>query len=181
LPGRPAAQARAAFLAPLRRSLSCVTNAQLYVPARKRPGEDEAILLSQDPLLLRSARVGDLQFVLGHQFQVIKDASKQWHVSTASYRYHLRDGDGRELLAWHWHPGIGTDRPHMHVSLEPFGRHAHVPTGRISIEAILWLLLEDLQVKPVRGHETNWGEILTAAERPFVRHRRWHARGPGDE
>lgn len=151
------------------------------MPADKKPGEIEAILLSQDPLPLRSARIGNVQLVLGHQFKVIKDSPKQWHISTAAYRYHLRDLNDRELIAWHWHPGTGTDRPHIHMSSGPIGRHVHVPTGRVSIEAVLWLLLGDLQVKPTRAHETDWQDILAAAERPFIRHRRWHARGPDDE
>jgi hypothetical protein len=181
LPGRTAAQAREAFLAPLQRSLSCISSAQLWVPASKRPGENEAILLSKDPLPLHSDRIGDVQLVLGHQFKVVKDGPNKWHISTVAYRYHLLDPNGREMLAWHWHPGTGTDHPHMHVSSGLIGRHVHIPTGRVSIEAVLWLLLGDLQVKPTRDHKSDWTEILATAERPFIRHRRWHARGPDDE
>ena len=98
-----------------------------------------------------------------------------------AYRYHLSDSTGRELMGWHWHPGTGPDRPHLHVPVGTIGRHGHVPTGRVSIEAVLWFLLTDLKVSPTHDHATDYDDVLAATERPFIRHRRWHARGPGDE
>ena len=180
MPGRTPAQAREAFLTPLRRSLSCITTEQLFVPSKK-PGDVEALALSADPLLLYSARIGSIRLLLDHQFRVIKDGRSSWHVSSVAYRYHLSDVTGRELMGWHWHPGTGTDHPHLHVSEVTIGRHAHVPTGRVSIEAVLWFLLTDLKVSPTHSHTTDYADVLAAVERPFIRHRRWHARGPGDE
>ncbi len=77
-----------------------MTAAQLYV-AGKNAGEMEALTLSQDPLPLQSARIGAVQFVLGHQFRILRN-DEGWHVSTTAYRYHLLDNDDRELIGWHW-------------------------------------------------------------------------------
>lgn len=135
----------------------------------------EVLALSEDPLLLRSPRIGDIQFLLGHQFQLVQDGRKSWHVSTFAYRYHLLDGAGQELVAWHWHPETGTGHPHVHVAAEPIGRRAHLPTGRVSIESVLRLLLTDLGVPPAQDHAGDFLQVLQAAEEPFIQHRRWHS------
>ena len=51
------------------------------------------LALSQDPLQLRSAKLGTVQLLLGHQFRLVAESRKDWHVSTIAYRYHLLDGD----------------------------------------------------------------------------------------
>lgn len=177
MPGRNARDAREAFLASLRRSLSCITTAQLYV-AGKNDGEVEALALSDDPLPLRSARIGAVQFVLGHQFRILQD-DEGWHVSTTAYRYHILDGSGSELVGWHWHPGT-VGHPHMHVEAAAgaIDRRVHLPTGRVSIESVLRLLLDDLGVPAIR---VDYADVLNAAELSFIEHRRWHARGSGDK
>jgi hypothetical protein len=98
MPGRSPEEARKAFLEPLQRALSCVTDAKLFVSRGKQPGDVEALALSEDPLRLVSARIGPVQFVLGHQFKVVQDGRRSWHVSTAAYRYHLLDDTGLELI-----------------------------------------------------------------------------------
>ncbi len=153
----------------------------------QRAGDESgALTLSEDPLKLRSARLGGgIQLQLRHQFRLIKDdeepSASRWHVSTGAYFYQLDDGSGHELTAWHWHPATRVRSPHVHVAGGILGKLIHLPTGRVSIESVLWLLLTDLEVKPARGHADDFAEILAAAERSFIGHRRWHARGPGDE
>jgi hypothetical protein len=181
LPGSTRAKARDAFLAPLKRSLSCVTPAQLLVSRFARADDEvEALALSEDPLCLRSARLGSVvQLQLRQQFRILKNdrepRSSRWHVSTCAYFYQLDDESGRELAAWHWHPGVGVDYPHLHTSGGPLGKAFHLPTGRVSIESVLSLLLGELAVKPTRSHEKDWDAILRASERRFIEHRRWHA------
>jgi hypothetical protein len=153
LPGRNPTEAREAFLVPLRKGLSCITNAQLYVTG-KRTGELEAVALSEDPLKLRrGAPPSDVfvQLVIGHQFQVVHDTD-DWHVSTAQYAYDVLDGDGNELLSWHWHPATGTAFPHMHIHapVGPVSHKMHVPTGRVSIESVIKLLVDEFGVVPLR-------------------------------
>ncbi len=154
-----------------------MTAAQLYV-AGKNAGEMEALTLSQDPLPLQSARIGAVQFVLGHQFRILRN-DEGWHVSTTAYRYHLLGNDDRELIGWHWHPGT-VGYPHMHAEAAGglIDHRVHLPTGRVSIESVIRLLLNDLAVAPRRADHA---DVLATAERAFVEHRRWHARGPGNE
>ncbi len=63
----------------------------------------------------------------------------------------------------------------MHVAAGPIGGSTHLPTGRVSIEAVLRMLLMDLKVQPTRDHADDFLSVLDAAERPFIEHRRWHA------
>jgi hypothetical protein len=175
LPGRTPQEAREAFLVPLRRALTCITSAQLFVPGGKKPGETEALALSEDPLRLHSERIGGpVHLILGHQFKVVQDGRRSWHVTTTAYRYHLTDANGAELLAWHWHPRT-SPHPHLHVAAGLIGRHMHVPTGRVSAESVIRLLLGDLQVTPTRAHAGDYEQVLDDCERPFIEHRRWHA------
>jgi hypothetical protein len=180
LPGRSPEEARKAFLQPLQRALSCITDAKLLVSRGKQPGDVEALALSEDPLQLTSARIGPVQFALGHQFRLINDGRKAWHVSTTAYRYHLLDESGAELVGWHWHPdSLGDFRlrghPHLHVPAGSIDRRVHVPTGRVSIESVLRLLLVDLAVPPRPAHVADFATVLQECEEPFIRHRRWHA------
>jgi len=177
LPGRSPTQAREAFLAPLRLALNCVTRAQMYLSPAS-PGEPESLRLSQDPLLLSSSVVeGGLRLRLRHQFRVVEEdggRAQPWHVSTQAYAYRVDRTDGEsELLSWHWHPipARGVQYPHLHVSGAPHvPGAAHLPTSRVSIEAVLRLLLTDYGVPPRRS---DFASVLDAAERPFLQYRRW--------
>ena len=139
-------------------------------------GDPLALTLSREPLRLRSAPIGTVQLRLRQRFRVVRDGPTRFHVSTESYFYRLDDATGRELAAWHWHPGQLVDYPHAHVTCDTLTSAAHLPTGRVSIESVLRLLLDDLGVTAKRADYTN---VLDEAERPFIQHRRWHARGPG--
>ena len=88
LPGKTPPAAREAFLAPLRQSLSCITAAQLYV-SHARPGDKEALTISEDPLSLPSDVLGKVQLTIGHQFRVIEDDQYGYRVTTAAYNYGL--------------------------------------------------------------------------------------------
>lgn len=156
--------------------MSCVTTAQLYVPGSKSPGDVEALALSKDPLRLRSALIdGGVQLRIGQQFRLVSETPTTWHVSTNAYFYRLNDGAGSELISWHWHPQTGMPYPHLHVSAGVLDRRAHLPSGRVSIESVLRLLLTDLEVPPTREHADDYTQILEEAEAKFIAHRRWHS------
>lgn len=158
----------------MKRALSCITDAHLFTSGGSWD-EDHALTLSQDPLQLRSALHGDLKLKIAHQFRYVQEDRSDWHVSTVQYAYRLDDGDGNELISWHWHPHIGATFPHLHFSGGPISHKAHVPSGRVSIEAVLRLLLDDLKVQPTQAHADDYLEVLEECERPFIRYRRWHA------
>ncbi len=179
MPGRTPAEAREAFLAPLRCVLSCLTLAQLFVSA---PAEVEALRLSEDRLRVTSAALsGDLHFRLRHQYRTVEDRDQpaaSWHVSTVAYDYRLGRGDGSELVSWHWHPSTPFRAPHLHVATGAIGRRTHLPTGRVSVESVVRLLLTDLAVPSRRD---DWPTVLDQAEGPFVRYRRWSLLGAGGQ
>jgi hypothetical protein len=175
VPGRNAAQAREAFPGPLRTGLSCITNAQLFA-ANKAAGEVEALTLSEDPLRLRCgdmAAIAHVSLRIGHRYRLVQDGDG-WHVSTVAYEYYLFDDDEHELVAWHWHPEPRVRFPHVHAPADPVHRRMHIPSGRISIESVLRMLITDFGVEPRPDHVAGWEAILDEAERNFVAHRRWH-------
>lgn len=138
------------------------------------PGELETLTLSEDPLRLActgNPELSHVSLVIGHQFRVVQDDDGPgWHVSTAGYEYYLQDDDGHELIGWHWHPESRITYPHLHVPAGHVHRKMHVPTGRVSIEAVIRLLINDLGVPTLRAdHE----KILDEAEASFIRYRRW--------
>jgi hypothetical protein len=121
---------------------------------------------------------GGLQLRIRQQFQLVQEGRSHWRVSTVAYVCRLDDDAGIESVAWHWHPRSRVTHPHAHVAGLAMGGRAHLPTGRVSIESVLRFLLDDLGV-PAR--RPDYAEVLAEAERLFIRRRRWHARGPGDE
>ena len=81
---------------------------------------------------------------------------------------------GRELFVYHWHPsGRSQNRdPHLHISAVTLrltgGRSrqvdrklpidkAHFPTGQVTLQQVIRLLIEDLGVEP---RVPNWQEVL---------------------
>jgi hypothetical protein len=138
-----------------------------------RPGEIETLALSRHPLPLRAETIGGIQLVLSHRFRTAADETGEWHVSTIGYEYRLTRDTGQELIAWHWHPAPlpGPDFPHLHAAGTALG-HAHLPTGRVSMESVLRLLIDDLGVPARRA---DYADVLATAERAFIEHRRWHA------
>ena len=100
--------------------------------------------------------------------------AERWHVSTVAYEYKLSRAEGdNELLSWHWHPSTGTPFPHLHMTgAGGIGRKMHVPSGRVSIESVLRMLIRELGVPARRA---DWAAVIDAAEGAFIKYRRWHA------
>lgn len=173
LPGRTPHEARSNFLGPLQRVLSCLTGAQLYY--RQAPvGESEALLVSDDPVALRCRGGAVLKLSIGHRYTLVETDERQlgpWKATTRAYLYRLDDGEGQEQVSWHWHPSGRSrfDRPHLHVGAGHLaGRH--LPTGRVSIESVVRLLLGEMDVVSRRS---DWVQVLDDAEGNFLAYRTW--------
>jgi hypothetical protein len=98
-----------------------------------------------------------------------------WTVRTVGYSYDVLDADERELITFHWHPQGPSDvrTPHLHVSgvppillpKRPSGhdapphdlRRAHIPTGIVGLDQLLFMLIRDLGVEP---RDPRWDQIL---------------------
>jgi hypothetical protein len=97
-------------------------------------------------------------------------------IATVAYFYHLLALDGTELIAFHWHPGREDqpDFPHLHVTSRPgpvrIQRKHHVPTGRVSLEAVVRFAIQELGVRPIRP---DWEQVLDAGQREFEARRSW--------
>lgn len=160
----PAAATRA-LRDTLQRALSCVTVAVFA----RQSGSSRSELSLTCPLAL--ARGGHLTLTIWHYYLLVADAShdarRRWQARTTGYRYAIEDADGREILAYHWHPTgrSHTTMPHLHLgagagTLRPELTKAHLATGPVTPVALLTLLLEPFAVRPRR---TDWPAILERA------------------
>jgi len=139
--GRNPYQAVQSYRSSLQRAVSCATSpvilagsAQGYRPGsehRLAPGPEEAVRLPGADISL-SAQV----------FARLSEQAGQasWTISTFGYSYVLREPEGPEILAYHWHPGRRSpiDFPHLHLGagsgVEREGlQKAHIPTGRVEL------------------------------------------------
>jgi hypothetical protein len=175
LAGKTAREALDAFTGPMQRALTCVTYAQVYVRSAQ-PAELQALAVSEDPIALGTTGGPDTRLSLSvqQQYQIVRHDDPDrgpWKVATRGYMYELANANGQELLAYHWHP-LGQSRwrgPHLHVSE---GRMAgfHLPSGRVSLEELLRLLLAEVGVRPLRP---DWQAVLDETEDAFRRYRTW--------
>jgi hypothetical protein len=118
------------------------------------------------PVRLRIGYGISLSVLSGFRSSIDAD---QWTTRPASYLHHVYDRDGREIVAFHWHPERrGYDAPHAHFRQLndpiPMGK-VHVPTGWIPLPTVVRFLIEELDVEPLRP---DWREVLEEAERTVV-------------
>ena len=178
--GKNPAEAIGNFLNPLQQVLSCVTREQLYC---QRVSSPYALMLSNSP-----AKLGrDKRFALriGQQFQVIEDdvpLRGLYKVQTVAYAYTLyvlakRDDREREIFSYHWHPHGQSPITYPHIHLAQGAevgrddvREAHFPTGRISLEEVLRLVIQEFNVRPFRE---DWEAIINSSQAAFEKWRTW--------
>lgn len=123
-----------------------------------------------------------LALAVGHEYQIIKiedDTALRgpWTVETTRYVYAILDELGNEVLTYHWHPedpfqasGQSTvPTPHLHLSetIQPISlgegfdpvtlAEMHLRTGRVSLEDIVELLIDELDVRPLHAR---WRQTL---------------------
>lgn len=84
----------------------------------------------------------DLYLVIKHFCAVRAGA-----VAPVGYHYSLEDADGKEIIAYHWHPTSAVTAPHLHIGSgaragRPELTRAHIPTGQITWSELTWLVRE---------------------------------------
>jgi hypothetical protein len=177
LAGRTTHEALAAFLGPMQRALSCVTPAVL-VHRPPVPGHVQALGVSEEPIRLTTTGGGPApRLYLEQQYELVEAPGEHgpWKVTTRAYRYRIDSPAGTELVLWHWHPGDRQGnphrrpRPHLHAQVGEL-RGRHLLTGRVSMEAVIRVLLDDFDVRPRRS---NWRSVLDATEAQFEQWRTW--------
>lgn len=173
LTGKSPREAVAAFVAPIRDVLRCVTSEPVKVEHSRREGgssrlflgwTDEAVLLSRDQDLF-------LRFTLYFRAVEAKEDSDRgpWNVSTTGYAYALERASTEEILLYHWHPEGGGDVkcPHLHLGngATPAGcdlRKLRIPTARIEVEDVVRFAITQLGV-PWRRDD--WEQLVEASQR----------------
>jgi hypothetical protein len=135
-----------------------------------------------DPVRLRGTT--RLLFTAGQNIRIIEtedpeDPRGPLKIETVRYFYVISTTDQTEILAFHWTPeAIDSSTrtfPHLHIgqaittsqtALRPRTLHkAHIPTGRVSLESVIYLLITEFQVKTLRR---NWRRSLERSEQAFM-------------
>lgn len=154
----------------LQSALSCITTA--VFAERTDAIESDFNATAQ---LASGSGYGRLTVTLRHFFALVSDAAggrrHRWQAQTTAYFYTLDDADGREILAYHWHPTgrSPVTRPHLHLSagagtLRHELQKAHLGTGFVTPVTLLTLLIESFAVRPRRS---DWARVLEMADRPL--------------
>ncbi len=135
-------------------AVSCVTP-RVVTMAPVPPAADLAI---RDRLLAAGGPANltlRFRYLLDHD--PTRDRRARWQVRTAGYDYRLDGADGREILAYHWHPAGQSheQRPHLHIgagfgAIQPAWQKAHLLTGALSPAVVLELCIATLGVPPRR-------------------------------
>jgi len=159
---RKSADAIADFRATIVRILSCISNAHVQTSYHDaQSGVSVPLTINRGiPARLTAATPLSLAVIL---YYVVESAAQTWRVRTTAYFYALHD-DRHEILAYHWHPETspGTAFPHLHLEAgAQIGRvemqRAHLPTGRITLEDVIEMMIRDFAVTPFVD---DWPDIL---------------------
>ena len=155
-------EAVARYLDELQLLVSCVTRSVVVADTYQVP--HYATINNGDPVLLQ----GPSRFQLALRQYFVPDSSDpgaSWHVVVSSYSYKIHDFNGREVLLYHWHPrgNSSVATPHLHLEQgaqvgRTEVRDAHLPTGDVSLNAVLRVLIEEMGVQSRRP---DWDSILS--------------------
>lgn len=180
--GRKPSAAVRNFTQPLQQALSCVTRVQLLATEHKSQDRVGVVTLNGgEPTPL--AGDGDVRLVATMQYVIVpaKGHLGPYKVRTRGYLYHLLRDERDEVLLFHWHPD-GSSRvktPHLHIgdAVNATGllAKAHVPTGRISLEEVLLLAIDELGVTTLRPDGRT---VIEDTLERFRKHRTWHSTPP---
>lgn len=176
MPARTASRAFAEFLEPLQAVASCITHGPILHDCHHPADGKEHWLVfgGRDGIPLGRTRAS-LRLEINQRFRLV-EADGKWRVTTTRYFYAVIGRDEREVLAYHWHPNVPSRaEPHLHLSagagaLLPILNGAHLPTGRIAIEDVVWLALRELRGTPLRPDHL---EVLDQGRRAFAANRQW--------
>jgi hypothetical protein len=170
---------------PLREALHCVTRQHLTLRERARltAGPPYTLALSKmDPVPLKG--MFPLRVTVGQIVRIVRtDESNAprgpFKISTVQYLYAFSTPQGQEILGFHWTPeATGANvvtTPHLHIgpaitagqtALRSGDLHkVHVPTGHVSVKAIVRLAISEFGVEPLRP---NWEEVLQRTENASI-------------
>ncbi|MDQ3693092.1 MAG: hypothetical protein M3464_05650 [Chloroflexota bacterium] len=168
-------EARGHFFDRLQRTVSCLTPAVLR-RGPVTPRWPESWSFTNNPVPLQGVSRLTFSMIHSYEFTGGQDDADSWEIATKGYSYTLSQQDGREVIAFHWHPNNRgqADFPHIHV-IHPLGasiihRKQHIPTGRVSLESVVRFAIVELGARPVRP---DWERVLDAGQAEFGARRSW--------
>lgn len=175
LNGRSQPEARRALLTPLQRAVSCITDAVTVRGPAGASATDSFVF--EQRYVSRRGRYR-LELSLLHTFNIQERLQRpdRWTATSDGCFYQLRERNGKKIIAFHWHPGQRgqPDFPHLHmrsrVSSVVIDRKNHIPTGRISLEAVVRFVIVELGVEPRRD---DWARVLDEGEQRFTAASGW--------
>ena len=186
MPARSPSEAVDAFVGRLRRTLQCAVKGTVF-GSGSNLGRLHSVTLCPDGQDCGSfARLrthqgeGEILFEFVYLYAVVHQGARhgrgEFEVRTSFYQYNVLDREQRELVAYHWEPeGISPIRtPHVHMpvigsivlpqhpgsavaSAKTHLGKMHMPTGRVSVEDIVEMLIREFAVDPQRA---DWMEVL---------------------
>jgi hypothetical protein len=176
--GDTPAEAVERFHRPLRRALSCVTRAVVDVKGGYylSPEPHELVLGGGDPVRLRGPERIGLSVKMRYRVVEAPGRRSRYEVEIVAYQYSLTARDGKELVAYHWHPEgeSHVTTPHVHLGPGAAIGHrgiagAHLPTDHVALVEVIRLALEQPGVEPLRN---DWRDVLTRTQATTERYRR---------
>jgi hypothetical protein len=168
------------YVETLHEALGCVTAERLLLDQRsgiRSEAPYSVSLRDLDPVPLRGTI--RLSLSVGQVVRIVPrdrfEARGSFAIETIQYVYELvTTPDEQELLAFHWTPYATADLvtfPHLHIgraittgqsAIRPRDIHkAHIPTGHVSLPAVVRLAITEFGVTPLRR---NWEDVLLSAE-----------------
>jgi len=164
--GRTPAEAVNNYRGDVQRPLSCVTDGVVGVDGGYYPSLHPHFLTMNGG---RPATLGGpsrLRLRVQQNYRIIESGltGDDWQVAVVGYNYAILDAELTEVLLYHWHP-IGNSpiaTPHLHLRQgaevgRAEVRNAHLPTGDVSLNAVLRVLIEEMGVQPRRP---DWDSVL---------------------
>lgn len=175
--GKTAGATDSLFRDTLQRVASCVTSAIFIGRLNYPPEMDHAIRLSETPAPL-SGNDG-LRLAVAMRYTMTQSTAQppMWRLHTRAYSYRLLTRDGKEIVLYQWDPASYSPVHELHLHIGRGMTHpslpiafrqqissiakAHLPTGAITVPAILRAAIRDLGVTPRRD---DWSEVLATAD-----------------
>lgn len=170
------------YVRPMQKAISCLhPNAHLSTDCRDpKDGKTHNLnLAGNEPVRVATVSGSSSYLVyVAQAFEIIRDKDPErgpWRATTKGYMYSVMEDTEaqREIVGFHWHPGEqGFNEAHMHIPDHPSSQmqHAHIPSGRVSIESFVSFLIREFKVK---AHQTGYRGILEHSEGRFRRFRNW--------
>jgi hypothetical protein len=173
--GRNPEEAVRNFTRPLRQVVGCVTNAEIVLRGEYRPGALYTLSFNRgDPFRIsRTGGRAPLDVGITQHCRIVpgEGARGPWKVRIAAYDFYILEG-GRDLVAYHWHPdGVSPIKvPHLHLRSYQSLSRTRLPTGRISVEQFVRLLIAELGVV---HRVDDWDATIGRTQQLFETWRTW--------